>query len=145
YEITRRHETGFSSIGANNFDLVPFNTGTDIGRVGVGVPGAFPLPFGTVQVTVPQQTFLEGLTAPQLGAYAPALPGFVALLGPCWGVAVNGARPAGLAGTPGFFSTCQAPGSCFFPASFQSLSSQEGNFPVFEATSLSSLRLAHNL
>ena len=26
YEITRRHETGFSSIGADNFGLVPFNT-----------------------------------------------------------------------------------------------------------------------
>src|SRR5207248_11634700 len=24
YEITRRHETGFSSIGQNNFGLVPF-------------------------------------------------------------------------------------------------------------------------
>src|SRR5712691_9388183 len=42
YEITRRHETGFSSIGANNFELVPFDTGSDIGRVGVSVPGAFP-------------------------------------------------------------------------------------------------------
>src|SRR5437763_3215283 len=31
YEVTRRHETGFSSIGANNLGLVPFNTGTDIG------------------------------------------------------------------------------------------------------------------
>ena len=25
YETTRRHETGFSTIGANNFDLVPFD------------------------------------------------------------------------------------------------------------------------
>src|SRR5205823_9501939 len=25
YETTRRRETGFSNIGANNFDLVPFN------------------------------------------------------------------------------------------------------------------------
>src|SRR6185312_5285115 len=28
YEVTRRHETGFSSIGQDNFGLVPFNTGT---------------------------------------------------------------------------------------------------------------------
>src|SRR5712671_6124619 len=26
YEITRRHETGFSSIGQNNFGLIPFDT-----------------------------------------------------------------------------------------------------------------------
>jgi len=144
YEITRRHETGFSSIGANNFELVPFDTGTDIGRSGVGVLGAFPLPFGTIQVTVPQQTFLEGLTAPQLGAYAPALPGYVALLGASSGMAVNGVWPAGMGGFSGFFSTCQTP-PCFVPASYQSLASQEGNFPVFEGTSLYSLRLDHNL
>lgn len=144
YEITRRHETGFSSIGANNFDLVPFDTGTDIGRNGVGVPGAFPLPFGTVQVTVPQQTFLEGLTAPQLAAFAPALPGYVALIGASSGMAVNGAWPAGMGGFSGFFTTCQAP-PCFVPASYQSLNSQRGNFPVFEGTSLYSLRLDHNL
>jgi hypothetical protein len=144
YEITRRHETGFSSIGANNFDLVQFDTGTDIGRNGVGIPGAFPLPFGTIQVTVPQQTFLEGLTAPQLGAFAPALPGYVALIGASSGMAVNAAWPAGMGGFSGFFTTCQAP-PCFVPASYQSLNSQRGNFPVFEGTSLYSLRLDHNL
>jgi len=106
---------------------------------------AFPLPFGTIQVTVPQQTFLEGLTAPQLGAYAPALPGYVAFLGASSGMAVNGAWPAGLGGAPGFFSSCQSPGTCFVPASYQTLSSQRGNFPVFEGTSLYSLRLDHNL
>src|SRR5260370_25816070 len=45
YEITRRHETGFSSIGQNNFQLVPFNTG----QVG--------LPFGTLQLTPDQVGF----------------------------------------------------------------------------------------
>src|SRR5271169_1778218 len=39
YEITRRHETGFSSVGANNFGLVPFDT-TQVG-----------LPLGTLQLT----------------------------------------------------------------------------------------------
>ena len=39
YEITRRHETGFSRIGQNNFGLVPFDT-TKVG-----------LPFGTLQLT----------------------------------------------------------------------------------------------
>src|SRR6266496_1337349 len=46
YEISRRHETGFSSIGANNFDLVPFDTS----QVG--------LPFGTLQLTPAQIGFL---------------------------------------------------------------------------------------
>ena len=45
YEITRRHETGFSSIGQNNFGLVPLDTG----QVG--------LPFGTIQVTPEQAGF----------------------------------------------------------------------------------------
>src|SRR6202166_1684150 len=46
YEITRRHETGFSSIGQNNFGLIPFDT-TPIG-----------LPFGTLQLTPDQIAFL---------------------------------------------------------------------------------------
>ncbi len=46
YEVTRRHETGFSSIGQGNFGLVPFNTAT------VG------LPFGTMQLTPAQVGFL---------------------------------------------------------------------------------------
>src|SRR5207249_4047586 len=41
YELTRRHETGFSSIGANNFELVPFDTSTTAG-------GLVPLPLGTI-------------------------------------------------------------------------------------------------
>jgi hypothetical protein len=60
-------------------------------------------------------------------------------------MAVNGAWPANLGGQPGFISTCQTPGTCFVPASYQTLASQEGNFPVFEGTSLYSLRIDHNL
>src|SRR5580692_11037479 len=46
YETTRRHETGFSSIGANNFGLVPFDTS----QVG--------LPLGTLQLTPDQIGYL---------------------------------------------------------------------------------------
>jgi hypothetical protein len=148
YEITRRHETGFSSIGtgANPFDLVSFNTATDIGS-GPGGAGAgtFPLPFGTIMVDKQTQApFLQNLTAVQEGAYAPALPGYVAALGASSGMAVNGAWPAMMGGLPGFFSSCQVP-PCSVPAAYQSLLSQEGNFPVFEGTSLYSLRLDHNV
>src|SRR6185437_13391312 len=50
YEITRRHETGFSSIGEGNFGLVPFNTA----QVG--------MPFGTLQLTPEQIGFLTDPT-----------------------------------------------------------------------------------
>src|SRR5690242_9607338 len=46
YEITRRHETGFSSIGQDNYGLVPFDTGL------VGMP------FGTLQLTPAQVGFI---------------------------------------------------------------------------------------
>ena len=47
----------------------------------------------------------------------------------------------------GFPTSCPPPGPCLagVPASYQTLASQEGNFPVFEGTSLYSLRLDHNL
>ena len=68
YEGTRRQETGFSSIGANNFGLVPFDT-TQVGQ-----------PFGTVLLTpqqvgfltnpaVLQQEFLNPLFGQEVGQY----------------------------------------------------------------------------
>ena len=138
YEITRRHETGFSSIGQNNFGLVPFDT-TQVG-----------LPFGTMQFTPEQVTFLTDpatLTAEATdptGSVATAVATYAAIAGASSGMAVNGAIPAGLGGFPAFYSSCQVP-PCFVPASYQSLSSQMGNFPVFEGTSIYSLRLDHNL
>src|SRR3954454_3593689 len=116
YEVTRRHETGFSSIGQDNFGLVPFNTGTDVASQGIA-PGIFPLPFGTIQVTPEQSAFLKGITFPQLGGLGPANIGqYVFLLGTSSGMAVNGAWPAALGGQPGFPTTCLAP-PCFVPSS----------------------------
>lgn len=148
YEVTRRHETGFSSIGRNNFDLVPFDTSTTAG-------GALPLPLGTIQVTNEQKTFLGpglGQIAAQnpalFAALAPSVPGYEFLVGASSGMAVNGEWPTGITGgirgIGGFPSTCQSP-PCFVPASYETLLSQEGNYPVFEGTSLYSLRLDHNL
>ncbi|MBV9182258.1 MAG: carboxypeptidase regulatory-like domain-containing protein [Acidobacteria bacterium] len=148
YEVTRRHETGFSSIGANNFGLVPFATSTTAG-------GLEPLPFGTIQVTAAQAAFLgPGLN--QLAQQNPAvfallapkiIPSYEFLVGASSGMAVQGVWPRGLtgiAGISGFPSTCAVP-PCFVPASYQTLLSQEGNYPVFEGTSLYSLRLDHQL
>ncbi len=156
YEITRRHETGFSDIGANNFGLVPFNTATT-------ASGAEPLPFGTIQVTPEQAAFL-GPGLGQLAAQDPtlfaslaptAIPSYETLVGASSGQGVQGAWPSGLvAGLTGglltsfagFPTSCAPPGPCSpVPASFQTLNSQIGNFPVFEGTSLYSLRIDHNI
>ncbi len=138
YEITRRHETGFSSIGQDHYGLTPFDT-TLVG-----------LPLGTLQLTPAQIGFLTDpatigaeLSDPT-GKVATAVGHYAGIAGASSGMAVNGAWPAALGGVPGFISTCQLP-PCFVPASYQTLNSQMGNFPVFEGTSLYSLRLDQNL
>ncbi len=147
YEITRRHETGFSSIGQNNFGLVPFDT-TQVG-----------LPFGTLQLTPDQVSFLTNPavlgTEQASPLYAQEVGQYAALLGASSGQAVQGAWPTSLVqgSTGGFFSswsgfptTCAPPGPCVpVPASYQTLASQMGNFPIFEGTSLYSLRIDHNI
>ncbi len=119
FELTRRHETGFSTIGANNFGLVPLANAASFG-----------LPAGSL-VTPAQAQFL---------ATAPINPLTVA-----YAQLSAGGSAVSLAGTPGalsplgFFPTTGAP----LPASFHSLISQKGNYPVAEKTELYSLRLDH--
>jgi hypothetical protein len=146
YEITRRHETGFSSIGANNFDLVPFNTA----QAG--------LPFGTVQLTQPQIQFLTNPAVEQQEVanplFAQEVGNYTVLAAASSGMALNGAWPASvvqvltgglLSKFSAFPTSCLPPGPCFVPSAFQTLESQVGNFPIFEGTSLYSLRLDHNV
>jgi len=139
YEITRRHETGFSSIGQDNFGLQPFDT-TQVG-----------MPFGTLQLTPSQIGFLTNpsvLAAEANPAFAQEVGKYAGLAGASSGMAVNGYWPTGMtggfAGVAGFPTSCAAP-PCFVPGSYQTLASQMGNFPVFEGTSLYSLRLDHNI
>src|SRR5216683_6347995 len=88
YEVTRRHETGFSSIGQGNFGLVPFDT-TLVGQ-----------PFGTVQLTPQQVGFLtnpavlqqEGLNP----AFAIEVGQYTGLAASSSGMALKGAWPATL-------------------------------------------------
>ena len=139
YEVTRRHETGFSSFGWDGFGLVPFDSATTAG-------GFVPLPLGTLQVTPEQKTFLQGLSLAQVGAIGVSnILTYEELVGASSGMAVNGKWPIAMGGQPGFVTSCSTPGTCFVPASYQTLLSQEGNFPVFEGTSLYSLRIDHNL
>jgi len=146
YEVTRRHETGFSDIGANNFGLVPF----DSAQVG--------MPFGTLQLTPDQIGFLTNpttLAAEANPLVAGAVAQYAALAGASSGQAVQGVWPTGLvqgltggllSSFAGFPTSCAPPGPCApVPASYQTLASQIGNFPVFEGTSLYSLRIDHNV
>ena len=154
YEATRRHETGFSSIGTNSFDLVPFDTG----QIG--------MPFGILRLTQPQVGFLtdpQNLGAvqscpspnPQLCPFTAEFFKYAVLAGASSGQAVNGAWPTALvqgmtggalSSWSGFPTSCTPPGPCVpVPTSYEILSSQIGNFPVFEGTSLYSLRLDHTL
>jgi len=166
YEITRRHETGFSSIGTGNFGLQPFDAS------GIFSPL---LPPGSVQLqlTPDQISFFSNpavvSTAKVSSAYATGLAQYATLVGASSGQAVQGLWPTGLVRvlsggllcTPnglncpwsGFPTSC-TPAGCAAPASFglshvpgsyQTLASQTGNFPVFEGTSLYSLRLDHNV
>src|SRR5580698_1811764 len=151
YEITRRHETGFSSIGQDClasggqtcFGLVPFDT------------ASLGLPFGTIQASPAQVGFFQGLTPIEIGTIGLTnLENYVVLVGATSGQAVQGAWPAQMVGAltgglltnfAGFADTCGPPGPCFVPASYQTLTSQMGNYPVFEGTSVYSLRIDHNV
>ncbi len=151
YEITRRHETGFSSIGQDCltsggqscFGLVPFDT-TSLG-----------LPFGTIQASPAQVGFFQSLTPTEIGTIGLTnLEHYIVLVGASSGQAVQGAWPAQMVGAltlgattsfAGFADTCGPPGPCFVPGSYQTLASQMGNYPVFEGTSVYSLRIDHNV
>jgi hypothetical protein len=137
YEVTRRHETGFSSIGADNFGLQPFDASPFFGAPqGSGV--------ALIQATPAQAAFLGQYVNSPPPALVPFFQLYSELVGASSGQAVKGAWPTFMGGMGGFISTCSAP-PCFVPGSFQTLLSQRGNFPVFEGTSLYSLRLDHNL
>jgi hypothetical protein len=139
FETTRRHETGFSSIGQNSFGLLPI----DVSRF-------YGAPQGAVifQGTSAQQAFLTGI--PNAALANPAVLNFAqqysALVGGGSSTAVNGRLPSvpaiygPLSGAPAFV-TSQVP----LPGSYHSLNSQIGNFPVFEGTTVYSLRLDHKL
>ena len=134
FENTRRHETGFSSIGSNNFGLVPLT-----------IPGA-----GTFQVTPAQAGFIGAnagaLLLPPTNPANQFMTSYLFLAGASSAVATDGAQPAAFGGRKGFATTCtpQTVVCAPIPASFTPLNSVRGNFPVFEGTSIYSLRLDHH-
>lgn len=127
YERRQRREEGFSSIGTDNFGLVPFTT-----------------PLGDLLVTPEQLAFLGDPLAPVFLGPIDFLDGFptnnletyLFLAAGGSGVALDGINPFLGAGV---FSSSLAP----VPASFTQLNALRGNFPVIEDTDFVSLRLDH--
>ncbi len=124
YEITRRQETGFSSIGQNNFGLVTAQSPVPAAFLPPGVPTAGLLtPAQKSFVGDSNQSISDRVTMYSLGVSTSA----VALFGNTPGFPAN------------FFPTSRAA----LPASYVGLASTIGNFPVSEGTSLYSLKLDH--
>ncbi|HMC31788.1 MAG TPA: carboxypeptidase regulatory-like domain-containing protein, partial [Candidatus Angelobacter sp.] len=119
FELTRRQETGFSTIGANNFGLAPLANAASFG-----------LPAGSLVTPAQAQFLATAPISPFTVAYAQLAAG---------GSAVSLAGAPGTVGPLGAFPTTGAP----LPASFHNLLSQRGNYPVSEKTELYSLRLDH--
>jgi hypothetical protein len=140
YELTRRNETGFSNIGADNYGL---SANADITRFVSAALGS-PLPPGLVNVPVtPQQkVVLDGLPV------APATVPYALLIGTSGSVALTGQNPLtalipGLG--PGFFAPTASGQFDPLPASYATLNSIVGNYPIHEETDLWSLRFDHRL
>ncbi|HXC96787.1 MAG TPA: TonB-dependent receptor [Edaphobacter sp.] len=130
-EITRRQETGFSDIGANNFGL----TNIDVSRFFGAPAGAL-----TIKGTPQQQAFLQN---PQLPSNTPGIQQYIALVGSSSSIATTGQNPAFLQPTIGqknFVTSGQV-----LPTSFVPLNSLIGNFPISERTEVYSLRIDHKI
>jgi outer membrane receptor protein involved in Fe transport len=123
YELTRRQETGFSSIGQNNFGLVP-ESYPDAG-------GAPPNGCGLTQgfVTSDQANFLSTAN-PTVGV-------------PYFCAAAAASAVAIFGNTPGFAENFFPSSGAALPAGYVGLASTVGNFPTSEESSLWSLRLDH--
>jgi len=130
-EFTRRRESGYSSIGANNFGLTAT---ADISRF-------YGMPAGTLVVPVtPQQ-------APVLGALPvnAQTQQYATLVGMGSVVALTGRNP--VFGGGAFFPAPDAATGLPvpLPQSYVTMTSLIGNFPVTESTDIYSLRLDHRL
>jgi hypothetical protein len=160
YEVTRRHETGFSSLPPAtdpNFASYYGLTNVDVSPIFGAPAGTFPDILAT-SGSNGQAAFLAANPYP-----IPSLQLYAFMVGASSGVALNGSYPSWFAGLgPGlvpaglqqFPTSCNpafaaadgfAPYCTGLPASFQTLASQAGNFPVFEGTSLYSFRIDHNV
>src|SRR5215468_4803427 len=162
YEYTQREETGFSSIGIDNFGMAPFNCG------GCGLDGLMLTPDQSAAVlqllagTPQQQALAQGyavlmgsassvaLNRLDFGQVAAGLTGGFLTPGPGAQFPIPVACPRGQtmndsAGT-GTAPVCSAAGAYVapLPVSYVGLNSIRGNYPIQEKTSLWSLKLDQN-
>ena len=129
YEITRRQETGFSSIGQGDFGLDPTAVPSDIAPfLPPGVPTTgYLTPQEISFVANTGNTIPDRVTEYSVGVASSA----VALFGNTPGFPANFFPPAPLdSGAP-------------LPTSFQGLAAVVGNFPTSDKTSIYSLKLDH--
>ncbi|MGB6472136.1 MAG: TonB-dependent receptor [Candidatus Acidiferrales bacterium] len=139
YEITRRQETGFTNIGANNFGLVPVP--------GASVCSATPLLL-TGPVTDPnsQAAFYPAEIAAAGGCGSPFAGGLItaaALSGGASAVALFGnVKFGGVNILPPPLNGFPEDGVPL-PSTFQGLASVIGNYPTSEKGSIYSLKLDH--
>jgi outer membrane receptor protein involved in Fe transport len=141
YETIRAQTSGFTSIGEDNFGLVP-------------VPGASVCSSTPLLLTGGpngQATFYPAAIAAAGGCGSPGAVPLItgaALSGAASAVALfgnTGTLPAPLNSFPENGTACGGgTARCFLPASFQGLVTLLGNYPTREGTSLWSLRLDHN-
>ena len=131
-EITRRQETGFTDIGANNFQLVSIDVSKFYG---------FPTGSIIIQGTGQQQAYLNAI--PTAAAPGSGLQPYVALIGSGSGIATTGTNPGFLQPTYGAHNFITS--GAALPASFTPLNSLIGNFPISEKTEVYSLRLDHKI
>jgi hypothetical protein len=159
YEYTQREEAGFSSIGINNFGMVPVALPPAAGGI-------------IVQLTPDQANAVNSLFAASVATGNPALAqlaGHYALfMGSASSVALNGIDYGAVAQGFGFPNPGPGPrfpipvqcpagvlvnamqcgptgfGLAPLPASYATLNSTRGNYPVMEKTSLWSARIDHH-
>ncbi len=162
YETTRRHESGYSSIGQDQFGL---NGTIDLGPWMTAATG-IPAPSTIVPVTEAQSQFLAPFWGPGPcgGPLLTCLPasqqqqivGYALVAGTSGSIATMGINPftafLKATGAPqfaalgaGFFSPTVSGQFDPLPASYVNLNSLIGNFPINEVTDVYSLRLDHRL
>lgn len=122
YEITRRQETGFTNIGADNFGFVFTPTPADLAPSFPGIPGGFLTPGQSAYVSNTSNPFLSRASY--------------------FGAGIDSSAVALFGNTPGF-GIGAFPDAAPLPASYVGLVSTIGNYAISEGTSLWSLKLDH--
>ena len=130
FEDTRRHESGYSSIGQYNWGLTNFDMSPYLAMP----PNSMVLPLTTDQINL-----LSACPGPMCATVV----NYDVLAGSSAAVAITGHNPLFMGA--GFFTPLPGAALQALPASFVPLQSLVGNYPVFEGTSLYDARIDHHI